>query len=227
MGAVNAGAFDVMSVCSGWVHALDVGARYTVDPHFDNVLVIGAEIYSKILNWKDRTTCVFFGDGAGAALLQKVEEGGIIGSWIRADGGGAEVIEIPSGGTRNPISHELIKNGKQYFKMNGRAVWNFAIEAFPQAVRGVLERYGYSLEDVDLIIPHQANINIIKVAMEKLGLPIEKTYTNLDKYGNMAGASIPVALHEAIQVGKAQKGNIIVTVGFGGGLAWGSNLMEL
>jgi 3-oxoacyl-[acyl-carrier-protein] synthase-3 len=227
LGAVNAGAFDVMAVCSGFVHALDVGARYAVDPHIDNVLVAASEVYSRILNWKDRTTCVFFGDGAGATVLQKVEEGGVIGSWLRADGGGATVIEIPAGGTRNPITHELMDEAKQYFHMDGRAVWDFAIEAFPQAVRRVLDRYGYALDDVDVIIPHQANINIIKVGMEKLGLPMERAYTNLHQYGNMAGASIPVALHEAIQVGKINRGDLVVTVGFGGGLAWGANLIQL
>ena len=227
LGAVNAGAFDVMAVCTGFIHALDVGARYAVDPYIDNVLVVASEVYSKILNWKDRTTCVFFGDGAGATVLQKTEEGGVIGSWLRADGGGAGVIEIPAGGTRNPISHELIDEAKQYFYMDGKAVWDFAVEAFPQAVRGVLDRYGYALDDVDMIIPHQANINIIKVGMEKLGLPMERAHTNLHKYGNMAGASIPVALHEAIQVGKISKGDLVVTVGFGGGLTWGANLIQL
>ena len=227
LGAVNAGAFDVMAVCTGFIHALDVGARYAVDPYIDNVLVVASEVYSKILNWKDRATCVFFGDGAGATVLQKTEEGGVIGSWLRADGGGAGVIEIPAGGTRNPISHEMIDEAKQYFYMDGRAVWDFAVEAFPQAVRGVLDRYGYALDDVDMIIPHQANINIIKVGMEKLGLPMERAHTNLHKYGNMAGASIPVALHEAIQVGKISKGDLVVTVGFGGGLTWGANLIQL
>jgi len=227
LGAVNAGAFDVMAVCTGFIHALDVGARYAVDPYIDNVLVVASEVYSKILNWKDRTTCVFFGDGAGATVLQKTEEGGVIGSWLRADGGGAGVIEIPAGGTRNPISHEMIDEAKQYFYMDGRAVWDFAVEAFPQAVRGVLDRYGYALDDVDMIIPHQAHINIIKVGMEKLGLPMERAHTNLHKYGNMAGASIPVALHEAIQVGKISKGDLVVTVGFGGGLTWGANLIQL
>lgn len=227
LGAVNAGAFDVMAVCTGFIHALDVGARYAVDPYIDNVLVVASEVYSKILNWKDRTTCVFFGDGAGATVLQKTEEGGVIGSWLRADGGGAGVIEIPAGGTRNPISHEMIDEAKQYFYMDGKAVWDFAVEAFPQAVRGVLDRYGYALDDVDMIIPHQANINIIKVGMEKLGLPMERAHTNLHKYGNMAGASIPVALHEAIQVGKISKGDLVVTVGFGGGLTWGANLIQL
>jgi len=227
LGAVNAGAFDVMAVCSGFIHALDVGARYAVDPYIDNVLVVASEVYSRILNWKDRTTCVFFGDGAGATVLQKTEEGGVIGSWLRADGGGSKVIEIPAGGTSNPISHELIDEGEHFFHMDGRAVWDFAVEAFPQAVRGVLDRYGYALDDVDMIIPHQANINIIKVGMEKLGLPMERAYTNLHKYGNMAGASIPVALHEAIQVGKISKGDLVVTVGFGGGLTWGANLIQL
>ena len=227
LGAVNAGAFDVMAVCSGFVHALDVGARYAADPHIDNVLVAASEVYSRILNWKDRTTCVFFGDGAGATVLQKAEEGGVIGSWLRADGGGSKVIEIPAGGTRNPITHELMDEAKHYFHMDGRAVWDFAIEAFPQAVRGVLDRYGYALDDVDMIIPHQANINIIKVGMENLGLPMERAHTNLHKYGNMAGASIPVALHEAIQVGKIKKGDLVITVGFGGGLTWGANLIQL
>jgi 3-oxoacyl-[acyl-carrier-protein] synthase-3 len=227
LGAVNAGAFDIMAVCSGWVHGLDVGARYAADPNYDNVLVIGAEVYSRILNWKDRTTCVFFGDGAGAALVQKVEEGtGILGSWLRADGGGSQVIEIPAGGVRSPISASLMEQGDQYFHMDGRAVWDFAIVAFPQAVRGVLERYGYGLEDVDMVIPHQANINIISTSMERLGLPMTKAFTNLHKYGNMAGASIPVALCEAVKEGRIRKGDLVVTAGFGGGLAWGANLIR-
>ena len=193
----------------------------------DNVLVIGAEVYSRILNWKDRTTCVFFGDGAGAALVQKVEEGrGILGSWLRADGRGSHVIEIPAGGVRSPISASLMEQGDQYFHMDGRAVWDFAIVAFPQAVRGVLERYGYGLEDVDMVIPHQANINIITTGMERLGLPMEKAFTNLHRYANMAGASIPVALHDAVKEGKIRKGDLVVTAGFGGGLAWGANLIR-
>ncbi len=224
LGASNSAAFDVGAVCSGWVHALDVGAMYVVNPHYDNVLVIGSEVYSRILNWHDRTTCVFFGDGAGAALLQKVEDGtGILGGWFKADGNGSQVIEIPAGGTRKPLTQKLMVEGKQYFHMDGRAVWNFAIEAFPQAVRGVIERVGRTLDEVDMIISHQANINIIKKSMEKLGLSMDKTYTNLEKYGNMAGASIPVALQEAVTKGRIKKGDLVVTVGFGGGLAWGAN----
>ena len=225
--AVNAGAFDVSAVCSGWIHGLDVGARYAVDPDYDNVLVVGAEVYSRILNWKDRTTCVFFGDGAGASVLRKTDDDrGVLGGWLRADGRGAEVIQIPAGGVKMPLTAELMEQGKQYFHMDGRAVWDFAIVAFPQAVRSVLERCGYGLEDVDMIIPHQANINIITTGMERLGLPMEKAFTNLHRYGNMAGASIPVALHEAVKEGKIRGGDLVVTVGFGGGLAWGANLIR-
>ena len=228
LGALNSGAFDVSAVCSGFIHALDVGSRFIVDPYYNNVLVIGAEVYSKIINWKDRTTCVFFGDGAGVAVLQKVDEPrGVLASYLKADGGGASVIEIPSGGTRSPINHEAIDQGLHYFHMDGRAVWTFAIEAFPEAVNMVLERCGRTLEEVDWIIPHQANINIIKVGMEKLGLPLDKAYTNLHKYGNMAGASIPVALDEGIKEDKIKRGDLVVTVGFGGGLAWGANAFIL
>lgn len=224
LGAFHAGAFDVGAVCSGYVHALDIGVRYAADQYYDNVLVIGSEVYSKLLNWNDRTTCVFFGDGAGAVLLKKCTgTRGYLGSFLKADGRGAEVIEIPAGGSKNPISHRSINQGLQFFHMDGRAVWNFAIEAFPEAVNSVLKRIGKSVNDIDLLISHQANINIIKNAMETLKLPMNKTYTNLEKYGNTAGASIPIALDEAKKEGKIKSGDLVITVGFGGGLAWGAN----
>jgi 3-oxoacyl-[acyl-carrier-protein] synthase-3 len=189
--------------------------------------VVGSEVYSRILNWEDRSTCVLFGDGAGAVVLSEVpREKGIIGSWLMSDGSGSNVIEIPAGGVRVPIPSEEFKEGMQYFHMDGRAVWNFAIEAFPQAVLGVLERFGRTLDEVDLIIPHQANINIIEAGMQNLGLPMDKTYTNLHKYGNTAGASIPIAMHEAFEEGFLKEGDLVVTVAFGGGLAWGANLIQ-
>ena len=200
LGCTNSAAFDVNAVCAGWVHALDIGARFAGTPGYDNVLVVGAEVYSRILNWEDRTTCVLFGDGAGA-----------------------DVIEIPAGGVRKPIPSPGFENGDQYFHMDGPAVWDFATEAFPQAVRAVLNRTGHSLEDVSMIIPHQANINIIKTGMEKLGLPMTKTFTNLHKYGNTAGASVPIAMREAMDEGLIGEGDLVVTVAFGGGLAWGAN----
>jgi len=221
----NSGAFDINSVCSGFAYSLDVGGRQVLDPHMENVLVIGAEAYSKILNWKDRTTCVYFGDGAGAVLLQKTEEGGIQGSYLKADGRGAEVIEIPAGGTKQKLTPKLMDEGKQYFHMDGRAVWDFATVKYPEAVREVVKRCGYKLEDVDHVIPHQSNVNMIRVSMENLGLPAEKAYVNLPKYANCAGASIPIALHEAAKDGTLKKGDVVVTVGYGGGLSWAANLL--
>tara|TARA_B100000900_G_scaffold413971_1_gene439286 strand:- start:2432 stop:3412 length:981 start_codon:yes stop_codon:yes gene_type:complete len=227
LGCVDCAAFDINAVCAGWVHALDIGRRYVGTNGYENVLVIGSEIYSRILNWEDRATCVLFGDGAGAAILSKVETGkGIISSWLMSDGSGSSVIEIPAGGVRMPFDSEEFEEGAQYFHMDGRAVWDFAIEAFPQAVNESLKRAGKSIEDVDLIIPHQANINIIKTGMEKLGLGMNKTFTNLHKYGNTAGASVPIAMKEAMEKGRITQGDLVVTVAFGGGLAWGANVIQ-
>ena len=224
LGCDSAAAFDINAVCAGWVHALDVGSRFVGTAGYDNVLVVGAEVYSRILNWEDRSTCVLFGDGAGAALLQDVGEGrGLLGSWMLSDGGGSGVIEIPAGGVRTPIPSDGFVEGDQFFQMDGRAVWDFAIEAFPQAVRGVLERVGKDLSEVDLIIPHQANLRIVEAGMENLGLPMGKTFTNLEKYGNTAGASVPIALREAVDEGLVRSGDLVVTAAFGGGLAWGAN----
>ena len=227
LGCTDCAAFDINAVCAGWVHALDVGSRYVGTNDYRNVLVVGSEIYSRILNWKDRATCVLFGDGAGAAVLSEVKEGkGIISSWLMSDGSGSSVIEIPAGGVRIPFDSDEFVEGAQYFHMDGRAVWNFAIDAFPQAVNESLRRAGKSIEDVDLVIPHQANINIIKTGMEKLGLGMEKTYTNLHKYGNTAGASVPIAMKEAMEKGLINNGDLVVTAAFGGGLAWGANVIQ-
>ena len=227
LGCSDCAAFDINAVCAGWVHALDVGSRYVGTNDYRNVLVVGSEIYSRILNWKDRATCVLFGDGAGAAVLSEVKEGkGIISSWLMSDGSGSSVIEIPAGGVRIPFDSDEFVEGAQYFHMDGRAVWNFAIDAFPQAVNESLRRAGKSIEDVDLVIPHQANINIIKTGMEKLGLGMEKTYTNLHKYGNTAGASVPIAMKEAMEKGLINDGDLVVTAAFGGGLAWGANVIQ-
>lgn len=224
LGCTKSAAFDINAVCAGWVHALDIGSRYAGTPGYDNVLVVGAEVYSRILNWEDRGTCVLFGDGAGAAVLSEVEEGrGLLGSWMKSDGSGSGVIEIPAGGVRTPIPSSGFAEGDQYFQMDGRAVWRFAIEAFPQAVRGVLDRVDRDLSEVDLIIPHQANLRIVEAGMENLGLPMEKTFTNLERYGNTAGASVPIALREAVENGVLSRGDLVVTAAFGGGLAWGAN----
>ncbi len=224
LGCDGAAAFDINAVCAGWVHALDVGSRFAGTPGYDNVLVVGSEVYSRILNWEDRSTCVLFGDGAGAAVLAESGDGaGILGSWMMSDGSGSGVIEIPAGGVRTPITSPGFSEGDQYFQMDGRAVWDFAVEAFPQAVRGVLDRIGKGLSDVDLIVPHQANLRIVEAGMDNLGLPMEKTFTNLERYGNTAGASVPIALREAVDNGVLERGDLVITAAFGGGLAWGAN----
>jgi len=227
LGCVECAAFDINAVCAGWVHALDIGSRFAGTSGYQNVLVVGSEIYSRILNWKDRATCVLFGDGAGAVILSEVEnDKGILGSWLMSDGSGSSVIEIPAGGVRTPFSSEDFEEGKQYFHMDGRAVWDFAIEAFPQAVRNALSKVGKDITDVDLIIPHQANINIIEAGMKKLDLGMDKTFTNLHKYGNTAGASVPIAMREAMDEGLIKDGTLVVTAAFGGGLAWGANVIQ-
>ena len=227
LGCVECAAFDINAVCAGWVHALDIGARFVGTDGYQNVLVVGSEIYSRILNWNDRATCVLFGDGAGAAVLSEVESGkGILGTWLMSDGSGSSVIEIPAGGVRTPFNSEEFQEGQQYFHMDGRAVWDFAIEAFPQAVNNALLKVGKDIQDIDLIIPHQANINIIQTGMEKLGLDMDKTFTNLHKYGNTAGASVPIAIFEAMENGLIKEGDLVVTAAFGGGLSWGANVIQ-
>lgn len=226
LGCINASAFDINAVCAGWIHALEIGSKFAADENYDNVLVIGSETYSRIINWKDRSTCVLFGDGAGAVVLQKVNDDiGILGTWIKSDGRGAKVIEIPAGGVRKSINDDSFIQGEQYFQMDGRAVWDFAIDAMPEAVMKILKRINKEITDVDMIIPHQANLNIIKKGMEKLNLPMDKTFINIHKYGNTAGASVPIALSEAIDEGKIKSGDLVITVAFGGGLSWGANAM--
>ena len=224
LGAANAAALDINNVCSGFVYGLDIGWKMAAADTYENVLVVGAETYSRILNWKDRTTCVFFGDGAGAVVLNECKPGsGLLASTLYADGSGHKVIEIPAGGSRMPTTRETLEKGLNYFFMDGKAVWDFATVKFPESVRDVVAKSGYSLKDVDVIIPHQSNVNIIRKSMEVLGLPMEKAFCNIQKYGNMAGASVPVALDEAVKEGKVKKGDLVVTCGYGGGLAWGAN----
>ncbi len=224
LGATNAAAMDINNVCSGFVYGLDVGWKMAAADAYENVLVIGAETYSRILNWKDRTTCVYFGDGAGAVVLSGCKAGsGMLASALYADGSGHKVIEIPAGGSRMPTTRETLDTGLNYFFMDGKAVWSFATVKFPEAVRDVVAKAGHKLEDVDMVIPHQSNVNIIKKSMEVLGLPMEKAFCHIEKYGNMAGASVPVALDEAVKQGVVKKGDLVVTCGYGGGLAWGAN----
>lgn len=227
LGATGAGAFDVSAVCAGFAYALGVafGMMRGCD-RYRRVLVVGAETYSRILDWKDRTTCVFFGDGAGAVVLAETAEPGYMGQYLAADGRGWSVIKFPAGGSRLPATHATLDEGMHAFQMNGKEVWDFAIRAFPDAVRQAASCAGVRVEDIDWVISHQANINIIRVSMEALGLPMTRTFTTIERTANTSGASIPIVLDEAVRSGRIRPGQLVCMVGFGGGLAWGAVLVR-
>ncbi|MCR4336122.1 MAG: ketoacyl-ACP synthase III [archaeon] len=224
IGAIKAAAMDVNNACSGFNYALAVGSKFVADKTYDNVLVIGAEFPSKYIHQNERTTFVFFGDGAGAVLLQEVKKDyGIMSNYLRADGSGAENLIVEGIGTLFEPS-EAVK--RPTIKMDGRAIWNFALQAIPDAAKNCTEKAGLKIEDVDFVIFHQANYNIITEGMKLLGLPMSKTFSNINKYGNTIAASIPIALEEALEKGKIKKGDIVMFIGFGAGLSWGANLMR-
>ena len=227
LGAKNAAAFDVGAVCAGFVYAMVTAAGMMRGfAHYKKVLVIGAEAYSRILDWKDRTTCVFFGDGAGAVVLSETKAPGYMSHFMMNDGTGAEVIKFPAGGSRLPASEQTLSDGLHAFQMDGRKVWDFAIKAMPDAVRKSCEFAGCETSDIDLLISHQANINIIQKSMDVLGLPMDKTYTTIRDTANTSGASIPIALDCAVKAGKLVRNDLLALVGFGGGLSWGCVLLK-
>lgn len=230
IGAKNAFAFDIRTGgCPGSVFSLSVASKYIADGTCKTILVAAGDLNSKGLDWEDRSTAVIFGDGASAIILQAVEKEkvGIIDSQLYTDPSGYYTAYIPAGGVAEPITEKVIREKRQYFKMDGRAVFDFATVAFPEAVREIVERNGMTMLDIDFVISHQANLNIIKKSMEKLGLPMEKTYYNVDKYGNTGSASVGIALAEAIEKGIVKKGHKVVLVSFGAGTAWGTVLLEI
>ncbi|MDI6704632.1 MAG: beta-ketoacyl-ACP synthase III [Bacillota bacterium] len=227
IGAVNAAAFDLEAACTGFIYGLSVGEKFISTGQAKTVLVIGAETLSKICNWEDRNTCVLFGDGAGAAVLREVEEGsGIMSTVLGAEGWKGKALMQPAGGSRMPASHETIEGKKHYIHMDGSEVFKFAVNIMAQAARKVAEKVGIGMEQINYIIPHQANIRIVEAAAKRLNFDMERIYVNLDSYGNMSAASIPVALDEAAKAGKIVKGDNVLLVGFGAGLTWGSCIVR-
>lgn len=228
LGASRSVAFDIGAVCAGFVYAINtaIGMMRGFPDQYRNVLVVGAETYSRILDWKDRTTCVFFGDGAGAVILSQTAEPGYLSHFMMNEGRGWDVIKFPAGGSRFPASEQTLKDGLHAFQMEGQKVWDFAIRVFPEAVEKAAERAGIEVSKIDLIISHQANINIISKSMEMLGLPMDKTYTTIRETANTSGASIPIALAAADRAGILSRGDLLCLVGFGGGLSWGSTLLK-
>lgn len=227
IGAINAAAFDLSAGCSGFVYGLAVGSQFISSGMYKKVLVIGAETLSKILDWTDRNSCVLFGDGAGAAVLGEVEAGyGILGMELGADGSGGDHLKVSAGGSRLPASAQTVKDGLHYVQMNGNEVFKFAIKIMGEAAIKALEKAGLDYTAIDCLIPHQANIRIIQSAAKRLKVPMEKVIVSVDKYGNTSAASIPMALTEAVQMGKIKKGDTIVMVGFGAGLTWASCVLK-
>jgi len=220
-------AFDVNSVCAGFVFALNVaqGMMMTDRARYQNVLVIGTDAFSKILNWKDRRTCVFFGDGAGAVLLTQAEEKERRFHFhLGSDGRGREYIAVPGGGTRLPATADVIEKRLNKFVMNGPKVWEFAVNTVPETIRSLLREHGLVPSDLDLLILHQSNLRMLEAIMANLELPMEKTVTTVESYGNTAAASIPLTLQKAWETGRLKPGARVMLCGFGGGLSWGAAL---
>ena len=227
LGVTNIPAFDVSAACAGFIFGLSVAQQYVASGTYNRVLFVGSDALTHFINWEDRNTCVLFGDGAGAVVLEKTEpDYGILSCALAADGSGADLLEIPAGGANIPGSADSVKNGLHFIRMNGNEVFKFAVRAIPDICRRALNEAGLSVKDVDYFIPHQANSRIINTAAAKLGLNPEKVISNIDRYGNTSTASIPLALDEIWREGKLNKGEIVLLVGFGAGLTWGANVIR-
>lgn len=227
LGAKNAAAFDLEAGCTGFIYGVVTGSQFVATGMYKTVLVIGGDTLSKVLNWEDRLTCILFGDGAGAAVLQPVEEGfGFLSSELGSDGSGGKLLLQPAGGSQCPVSLETVEKKLHTLQMEGKEVYKFAVRIMGDVSLKVLEKAGLTKEDVDLLVPHQANIRILDAAVKRLGISPDKVVVNLDKYGNMSAASIPVALDEASRAGRLTEGDIIVIVGFGTGLTWGACVLK-
>jgi len=227
IGAVNAFAFDMNAVCSSFVYALEVADNFIRSGKYKKVLVIGADTYSKILDFQDQTTCPLFGDGAGAALLgATTEKKGILQSIVKSDGNGWELIQVPSSGSRKPITAETITLRENTFKMEGKRVYVFATDVIPQIIEEVTSKEGITPDQLDHIIPHQANVRIIDFIVKKTGIAKEKFLLNLDRYGNTAAASVGLVLDENLRNGVIRPGELVLVMGFGGGLSWGGILIK-
>jgi 3-oxoacyl-[acyl-carrier-protein] synthase-3 len=227
LGAKNAFAFDVNSVCTGAVYALETGNAFIRAGLVRNVLVVASEVYSRILNPADFSTCPYFGDGAGAVLLEAAADGssGIMGTILRADGTGHDVIQVPCGGTMKPYS-QMQALREQYFTMKGREVYEFAVTRAPEVIRELMSAMGLTRECISWVVPHQANLNVIRAISDAVGISRERFVTNLQKYGNTGGASVFIALDELCRSGVQMSDRVVVLVAFGGGLSWGASAIR-
>ncbi len=220
-------AFALVAGCTGFVYALATAHQFIAAGSYQRVLVVGSEVISMFVNWEDRDTCVLFGDGAGAVVLEASSQPGGVQSFVLgSDGSGGKHLIVRGGGSAYPMSHEMVEDKAMYIEMNGREVFKFATRVMGEATLQAIERAGLTLDDIDLLIPHQANLRIIQLAARHLGLPMEKFVVNLDRYGNTSAASIPIALVEALEEGRIRDGMNICMVGFGGGLTWAAAVVR-
>lgn len=227
LGATKAGAFDLLAACSGFIYALNMAAQSIRSGSIKSALVIGTETLSRFVNWKDRGTCILFGDGAGAFVLQASDQpGGVLSAVMHSDGSGGNLLMIEGGGSRYPSTEATIRDGRHFVKMDGNEVFRFATRVMASATLEALDVAGLKLDDIRWIIPHQANIRIINAAARGLKLPMDRFIVNLQDYGNTSTASIPIAMVEAIEKGQIKAGDKLVMVGFGAGLTWGALAAE-
>jgi 3-oxoacyl-[acyl-carrier-protein] synthase-3 len=227
LGAGKAGAFDLSAACTGFIYALNMAAQAIRTGSIDSAVVIGSETLSRLVNWRDRNTCILFGDGAGAFVLQASEEpGGVLSAVLRSDGSGGDLLSLPAGGSRMPASLETVHEGLHYIQMNGREVFRFATRVMSQATREAVAAANLKLDDIGLVVPHQANHRILETAARFLEMPMDRLMVNVDRYGNTSTASIPIATVEAIQKGRIKPGDNVAFVAFGAGLTWGSMVAQ-
>ncbi|TKJ47510.1 3-oxoacyl-ACP synthase [Candidatus Aerophobetes bacterium Ae_b3a] len=227
LGVKGIAAFDLEAACSGFLYGITIGSQFIATGMYDNILVVAAEALSKIIDWKDRSTCVIFADGAGAAVLQpSFDNSGIISNYLGADGTGADLVGVPAGGSRLPASQETVRDRQHYMKMRGNGLFKRAVKAMIQAIDVSLEKGGLTYNEIDFFIPHQANIRIINPVAKRIGLDKNKVCINLDQCGNMSAASVAVALDQAVREGKIKKGDKVLLTCFGGGLTWASLVIE-
>jgi 3-oxoacyl-[acyl-carrier-protein] synthase III len=226
LGAHEAGAYDLSAGCTGWMYGVAQAYGMLAGGIARRALVVGGDVLSKIVDWSDRATCIVFGDGAGAVVMERVESGGFMGFELGADGSGGMQLYLPAGGSRAPTTADTVSEHGHFVHMNGREVFKFGTRVLVSSAQKLLDQLGLTVHDIDVYVPHQANVRIIKHAVDKLGIPEEKVVINVDRYGNTSSGSIPLALAEAVCDGRVEKGNIVLMTGMGAGLTWGSGVIE-
>ena len=226
LGAKNACAFDLMAGCAGFLYTLHIARGMIKSGGAEKILVIGAETLSKIVDFKDRSTCILFGDGAGAVVLEGSDEPGILSSLVSSDGDCWDLLYVPAGGSRRPVDRDVLETGDQYIKMKGNDGFKVAVKSMESATVDAVEKAGLRPDDIDLFVPHQANHRIVEAVRKRLDFPEEKVFLNLDRYGNTSAASVPLALDEAVRSGRVRRGDTVLFAAFGAGFAWGASVVR-